>query len=220
VIATGLADLGFDVDIGPLFSTPEEVARHAVEADVHCVGISSQAAGHRTLVPQLVQVGVRSSSCLSFSFRLPCSAFSFFAPFFKRRALHGNRQLGSKPPDACTATRTGGRSYFSYPFCPSFYHPPVACSATHPWRRPTLVLANLSTCAAPGGHGIQPFKTIRMSLCATTCPNGRRTLSQILRLRIPLFSPSKGLGAEACPRTGSVSLLQFPISPWYCLSSS
>lgn len=59
VIATGLADLGFDVDIGPLFSTPEEVARHAVEADVHCVGISSQAAGHRTLVPQLVKVSVR-----------------------------------------------------------------------------------------------------------------------------------------------------------------
>jgi hypothetical protein len=70
VIATGLADLGFDVDIGPLFSTPEEVARHAVEADVHCVGISSQAAGHRTLVPQLVQVGVRSF-CLLISVFLP-----------------------------------------------------------------------------------------------------------------------------------------------------
>ncbi|KAK3251548.1 hypothetical protein CYMTET_39107 [Cymbomonas tetramitiformis] len=53
VIATGLADLGFDVDIGPLFQTPEEVARQAVDADVHCVGVSSQAAGHRTLVPQL-----------------------------------------------------------------------------------------------------------------------------------------------------------------------
>ncbi|MBK9180823.1 MAG: methylmalonyl-CoA mutase [Acidimicrobiales bacterium] len=54
VIATAFADLGFDVDVGPLFQTPEEVARDAVENDVHVVGVSSQAAGHRTLVPQLI----------------------------------------------------------------------------------------------------------------------------------------------------------------------
>jgi methylmalonyl-CoA mutase len=54
VIATAFADLGFDVDIGALFQTPEEVARQAVENDVHVVGVSSLAAGHRTLVPQLV----------------------------------------------------------------------------------------------------------------------------------------------------------------------
>jgi methylmalonyl-CoA mutase len=54
VIATAFADLGFDVDIGPLFQTPEEAARHAVENDVHVVGVSSQAAGHKTLVPQLI----------------------------------------------------------------------------------------------------------------------------------------------------------------------
>ncbi len=54
VIATGLADLGFDVDIGPLFQTPEEAAKQAIECDAHVVGISSQAAGHRTLVPQLI----------------------------------------------------------------------------------------------------------------------------------------------------------------------
>lgn len=53
VIATSFADLGFDVDIGPLFATPEEVARLAADNDVHVVGISSQAAGHLTLVPQL-----------------------------------------------------------------------------------------------------------------------------------------------------------------------
>ena len=53
VIATAFADLGFDVDIGPLFQTPEEVARQAVEADVHVVGASSLAAGHLTLVPAL-----------------------------------------------------------------------------------------------------------------------------------------------------------------------
>ncbi|MBB5232626.1 methylmalonyl-CoA mutase [Deinococcus budaensis] len=55
VIATGFADLGFDVDVGPLFQTPEEAARQAVENDVHVIGVSSQAAGHRTLIPQLIQ---------------------------------------------------------------------------------------------------------------------------------------------------------------------
>ena len=53
VIATSFADIGFDVDIGPLFATPEEVARLAADNDVHVVGISSQAAGHLTLIPQL-----------------------------------------------------------------------------------------------------------------------------------------------------------------------
>jgi methylmalonyl-CoA mutase len=55
VIATAFADLGFDVDIGPLFQTPEEAARQAIENDVHAVGISTLAAGHKTLVPQLVE---------------------------------------------------------------------------------------------------------------------------------------------------------------------
>jgi len=55
VIATAFADIGFDVDVGPLFQTPEEAARHAIENDVHVVGISSQAAGHKTLVPQLIE---------------------------------------------------------------------------------------------------------------------------------------------------------------------
>jgi methylmalonyl-CoA mutase len=55
VIATGFADLGFDVDIGPLFQTPQEVAEQAIENDVHIVGASSLAAGHKTLVPQLIQ---------------------------------------------------------------------------------------------------------------------------------------------------------------------
>merc|ERR1711970_612692 len=55
VIATGFADLGFDVDIGPLFATPAEAAQQAVDADVHVVGASSLAAGHKTLVPQLVE---------------------------------------------------------------------------------------------------------------------------------------------------------------------
>jgi methylmalonyl-CoA mutase len=54
IIATAFADIGFDVDIGPLFQTPEEAARQAIENDVHAIGVSSQAAGHKTLVPQLI----------------------------------------------------------------------------------------------------------------------------------------------------------------------
>jgi methylmalonyl-CoA mutase len=55
VIASGFADLGFDVDIGPMFQTPEEAARMAVENDVHVIGVSTLAAGHKTLVPELVK---------------------------------------------------------------------------------------------------------------------------------------------------------------------
>jgi len=55
VIATAFADLGFDVDVGTLFQTPDEVARQAIENDVHVVGVSTQSGGHKTLVPQLVQ---------------------------------------------------------------------------------------------------------------------------------------------------------------------
>jgi methylmalonyl-CoA mutase len=55
VIATSFADLGFDVDIGPLFQTPAEAAQLAIDNDVHVVGVSSQAAGHKTLVPELIR---------------------------------------------------------------------------------------------------------------------------------------------------------------------
>jgi methylmalonyl-CoA mutase len=55
VIATAFADLGFEVELGPLFATPEEAARAAIENDVHMVGVSSQAAGHMTLVPALIK---------------------------------------------------------------------------------------------------------------------------------------------------------------------
>jgi methylmalonyl-CoA mutase len=54
VVATGLADLGFDIDIGPLFQTPQECARQAIENDVHALGVSTLAAGHKTLVPAII----------------------------------------------------------------------------------------------------------------------------------------------------------------------
>jgi methylmalonyl-CoA mutase len=55
VVSTGYADIGFDVDIGPLFQTPAEAAKQAVENDVHILGVSSLAAGHKTLVPQVME---------------------------------------------------------------------------------------------------------------------------------------------------------------------
>ncbi|MFT6016508.1 MAG: methylmalonyl-CoA mutase, partial [Candidatus Azotimanducaceae bacterium] len=54
VIATAFADVGFDIDLSPMFATPAEVARQAIENDVHVVGVSSQAAGHKTLIPDLI----------------------------------------------------------------------------------------------------------------------------------------------------------------------
>lgn len=54
-MATGYADIGFDVDMGPLFQTPAESAKQAVENDVHILGVSSLAAGHKTLVPQVIE---------------------------------------------------------------------------------------------------------------------------------------------------------------------
>ena len=62
VIATAFADLGFDVDIAPLFQTPEEVVKQSIENDVHVIGISSQAAGHKTLIEQLIRVLRRENS--------------------------------------------------------------------------------------------------------------------------------------------------------------
>ena len=56
VIATAFADIGFDVDVGPLFQTPDEAAQDAIDNDVHVIGISSQAAGHKTLAPRLIEV--------------------------------------------------------------------------------------------------------------------------------------------------------------------
>ena len=55
VIATSFADIGFDVDIGPLFQTPREAVKQAIENDVHILGISSLAAGHKTLVPEVIE---------------------------------------------------------------------------------------------------------------------------------------------------------------------
>lgn len=54
-MATAFADLGFDVDVAPLFLTPEEAARHAIENDVHAIGVSTLVAGHKTLVPDLIK---------------------------------------------------------------------------------------------------------------------------------------------------------------------
>ena len=55
IVATSFADIGFDVDVGPLFQTPFEAAKQAIENDVHIIGISSLAAGHKTLVPEVIK---------------------------------------------------------------------------------------------------------------------------------------------------------------------
>jgi methylmalonyl-CoA mutase len=62
VISTSFADMGFDIDVAPLFQTPEEVAKQSIENDVHVIGVSSQAAGHKTLIPELVNILKREKS--------------------------------------------------------------------------------------------------------------------------------------------------------------
>ena len=77
VIATAFADLGFDVDIGPLFQTPEEAVQEAIENDVHVIGVSSQAAGHKTLVPQVIDLSlihISEPTRLNSTSRMPSSA--------------------------------------------------------------------------------------------------------------------------------------------------
>ncbi|KII74100.1 Methylmalonyl-CoA mutase, mitochondrial [Thelohanellus kitauei] len=56
VVSTGFADLGFDVDVGPLFQTPEEVVQMAIDSDVHVIGVNTLAAGHKILVPRLMEL--------------------------------------------------------------------------------------------------------------------------------------------------------------------
>ena len=115
VIATGFADLGFDVDVGPLFQTPEEAARQAIENDVHVVGISTQAAGHKTLVPQLV-AALRAQGAhdivVVVGGVIPAQDYDFLEGGGRRRRLrpgHGHRQRRARSAGggACRARPAG-----------------------------------------------------------------------------------------------------------------
>ena len=96
VVGTAFADLGFDVDFGPLFETPEEVARAAVENDVHVVGVSLQAAGHKTLVPQLDR---RARAP-----RAPATSWSCAAASSRRRTTSSSTAWASAPSSARART--------------------------------------------------------------------------------------------------------------------
>ena len=89
VIASAFADLGFDVDLGPLFATPDEAARQAVENDVHIVGVSSLAAGHLTLVPDLVAALDKEGRA-----DIMIVVGGVIPPSDYERALHGRRHRG------------------------------------------------------------------------------------------------------------------------------
>jgi methylmalonyl-CoA mutase len=120
VIATAFADLGFDVDIGTLFQTPEEVARQAVENDVHVVGVSTQSGGHKTLVPQLIKELERLGAndiIVTVGGIIPARDYAFlesigvkaiFGPGTKipkaaRRVMQLVRQAGETAPRVATA---------------------------------------------------------------------------------------------------------------------
>jgi methylmalonyl-CoA mutase len=100
VIASGFADCGWDVDVGALFQTPEEVVRQAIDSDVHVVGISSQAAGHRALVPQLtaelLKQGVGSEMTVVVGGVIPATDYDFL----KANGVSAVFGPGTKLPDA------------------------------------------------------------------------------------------------------------------------
>jgi methylmalonyl-CoA mutase len=120
VIATAFADLGFDVDVGTLFQTPEEIARQAVENDVHVVGVSTQSGGHKTLVPQIIQeldkLGARDIVVTvggiippkDYGFLEQAGVKAIFGPGTQipkaaRRVLALVNQASDKPADAASA---------------------------------------------------------------------------------------------------------------------
>ena len=101
IIATAFADIGFDVDIGPLFQTPEEVARQAVENDVHIVGVSTHAAGHKTLVPALIEALKREGAgdiIVVCGGVIPPKDY----PFLKRAGVAAIYGPGTNIPEAAT----------------------------------------------------------------------------------------------------------------------
>ena len=106
VVATALADLGFDIDIGPLFQTPEEAARQAIENDCHAIGVSTLAAGHKTLVPALVQALKDQGAediVVFVGGVIPAQDYDFLRAGRRRRHL----RPGHADPDLCQAGAQG-----------------------------------------------------------------------------------------------------------------
>ena len=99
VIATAFADIGFDVDVGPLFQMPSEAARQAIENDVHVIGVSSQAAGHRTLIPEMInalRVEGAEEVVVVAGGVIPSKAY----PTLKEQGVAANFGPGTPVPDA------------------------------------------------------------------------------------------------------------------------
>ena len=151
VVATGYADIGFDVDMGPLFQTPAEAAKQAVENDVHVVGVSSLAAGHKTLVPQIVaelkKLG-REDIVVIVGGVIPPSGL--------RRSVQGRRRRASSAPElrlrpprsryskSCSPNNDRQISEKAAPRCArSGFFYPTACHGL--WPRPMVVLVQKTT---------------------------------------------------------------------------
>ena len=113
VIATAFADLGFDVDIGPLFQTPEEAARAAIENDVHVIGVSSQAAGHKTLVPQLIEELAKqggSEVLVVVGGVIPAQDYDFLKKAESRPSTAPAPTSRPPPPRSCRSCASAARS--------------------------------------------------------------------------------------------------------------
>jgi methylmalonyl-CoA mutase len=133
VIATAFADLGFDVDVGPLFQTPEEAARDAVENDVHIVGVSSQAAGHKTLVPELVaQLHKQGGDdvLVVVGGVIPAQDYDFL----KKAGVAAIYGPGTNIPAAAAEIRGGGQQFHNFRQQPSLRCPALDPELFHAYQ--------------------------------------------------------------------------------------
>jgi hypothetical protein len=167
VIATAFADIGFDVDIGPLFQTPREVARHAVENDVHVVGVSSLAAGHKTLVPQLIDELAQPQSRRHSGGRWRRDSAARLRVSLQRwRGRHLRTRHGDP--------RGGAAHYRSAEWLPCWrklltWRPKAKCVACSAWLYRTGAAARALR-AAPVGNAVFCRNNIWTAFCAATAP--------------------------------------------------
>ena len=158
VVATGYADCGFDVDMGPLFQTPAEAAREAVENDVHVVGVSSLAAGHKTLIPQLIdelkRLG-REDIVVIAGGVIPPQEPPSSAPAHQSQRPHAPSSTSSWPSDRTQHTNDKRRTRKGAPFVSYAVVKNIRCHGRK-HKMPHLVASSAMHCGIPCHHHPHP----------------------------------------------------------------
>ncbi len=188
VIATAFADLGFDVDVGPLFQTPAEVARQAVEADVHVVGVSSLAAGHLTLVPALreeLAAQGREDILIVVGGVIPPQDVDDAARGGRGGGLparHGDRGRGVRP--ACSGSR------------------PTSATTCEPWRRSTSTRTPRACSPGTGRAWRAPSRW-----SSRPGPTTGRSAQELLVELLPHSGRARRVGISGVPGVGKSTFI-------------